>query len=270
MRRAFAFLFLVLLFVALTFPQERFLLSLLEEPLRESKIDLRLGGASFALPAGWQADDIALDGEGFGLNLDSVYLGLTKTLDIRGCGGWLAADLDGRDDLTVDFGDLDPSRCLRIGDARLEGRFEGEVHLLGIGRYGLLALGNSGSIRLRSNGGTLSGRLPADDSAAGVEIGEWEFGEIDVDIDLHEGALEVREIRAVASGVAFEGLGGRAWEGLRGDTEVELEFRAKPVEETARAKAILGMLPRAEAGYDGWRRYRLTGHPGDFKLIGLR
>lgn len=270
MKRILAFLALLLVFFALTFPQERFLLSLVEEPLREAEVDLQIGGASFALPLGWEATGLAFNAQDFGLQLDSFYVGLLKNIDVRGCGGWLTGDLDGRDDLTVAFEDLDPSRCLRIGDVQLQGGFAGEAHFEGIGHTGVISLGHTGFARVQSDGGTFSGRLPAEDSAAGIEIGEWEFGKIDVDLELANGRLEFRRGQALASGVAFEVLRGHLAEGLRKDPVLEVEFRVRAVEKAARAKAILGMLPKAEADYDGWRRYRLSGEVSKLKLIGLR
>ncbi|MFT4570706.1 MAG: hypothetical protein ACI8TX_001363 [Hyphomicrobiaceae bacterium] len=270
MRRVFAFIALVFVFAALTFPQERVILGFIEQPLREAKIDLRLDGASFALPLGWQANGVGLDGDGFGINLESVYIGLLRTIDIRGCGGSIQGDLDGTDDLEIEFAGIDPSRCLRIGDAHLEGAFSGEAHFIGLRQTGVLSLGHTGFIRLRTDGGILSGRLPTDDSVVGVEIGEWEFGEIDIDLALTEGRLEVRHGHALASDVAFEVLAGKAWEGLRAKPEIEFEFRARPIEQAARAKAIIGILPRAEPDYDGWRRYKISGRVDNLKMIGLR
>jgi len=55
-----------------------------------------------------------------------------------------------------------------------------------------------------------------------------------------------------------------------GRTRIALSFRARSADETPRAKAVLGMLPRATEAADGWRRYRVTGTLDAPKLVGLK
>lgn len=266
------FLLFVVAFVvglALTAPLERWLLPLLEEPLAATGIVLRLDTLRLALPAGLRATGVELDADGAGVSVDSVYVGLTRSFEARACGGTLAGSAR-QGAVTIRLAGVDPSKCLRIGRLALAGRIDADASVRGF------ELGSSwtdralrADIDLRSEGGVLSGYAPMADAAGGeVPIGEWDYDEVVLRGQYERGRFAVSEGRALASGVEWQLLGA-SLDGAGPSAEVRIDLRARVADDSARAKALIGLMPKATPDADGWRRYRVLGPVSGLRVLGL-
>ncbi|HYB97974.1 MAG TPA: type II secretion system protein GspN [Candidatus Limnocylindrales bacterium] len=271
--RILAFLILFLIFVAVTAPLEKLITPYLSS-LAAAGVDVRIGSARLALPAGLRVSDVRASSEDFDFDvgLDSVYVGINRSFDIDACGGTVRGRLQG-DRLEMSMRGFDPSRCLRIGQVTLESPIDGTVELQGLSVFDLrLRPDSRASIDLRSAGGIFGGHLPfiGPQGPTLVPVGDWEFGDVVMRGRFEGGRLLVEEGHALTSGVQWE-LTGATLKPADGDTEeLRIDFRARMVEESPRANMLMGLLPKATADADGWRRYRLVTTAGGPKLIGLQ
>jgi len=273
MRRLLLFGLLFVVFVALTAPLERYLTPWLGGALGRFGVALELKTLRLALPAGIQATDLRLSNGSFSLDLDSLYIGIMRSFVARGCGG---ARIDGRatsDGVDLRLANLNPSRCVKLGRLTLAGTFDGAVSLSGISLLNP-TFGDQTRVHveLRTNGGTIGGYAPAgpQGQTGEVPIGEWEFQQAVLDAAYRDGKLEVREGLARTDGVVWELLGASLPPRHGDELEVRVDFRARIEEDSPRAKALLGLMPKAGEDVGGWRHFRVVGPLASMKLIGLQ
>jgi hypothetical protein len=269
-KRFAAFFLLLLIFVVLTFPQERLLSHYLKTPLSQVGIRLDVGSAGFAAPAHYQLDNLRLQRGPLDLRIDSASINLFRNLEATLCGGELTGDIDGVADVNLSFHDLDPGRCARYGDLKLDTSLDGTIQINGLGLGGVLGLGNEGAISIESPGGSVAGTFPGSGGASGVELGDWDFGPVSLQATIEDGSVKITHGAGEISGVRFEVRKGKLWESTAGQPQIDIYLRARPSEPGARAKAVIGLMPRAEADADGWRIYRVTGDLDAPEFIGLR
>jgi hypothetical protein len=224
--------------------------------------------------------------------LGSLRIGIdwlgTPTFRIEACGGSVDGRLvrgNSRDgattrDLTIQLTDVDPSGCLELGGPSIEGRFAGQITLVDVAhgnpREALGKLARSGSVTLEGRDGVLSGYLPASrvvkPSGKRREpqpIGRWEFSHLSVDAEMKTDRITVTRGEAEAEGVAWATKEASVVLGGPQPPRLQAELMAKPLEDSARAKAIIGLLPKA-ADKDGWRHYRASGPLSSIQLGGIK
>ena len=237
-------------------------------------------------PPGYTVSDVRLRSRDVSVSLDSVRLDLWfgSGAHARACGGTIdgtfskaAAGKPGN--LQVRFDALNPSSCVQGSPISITGAFGGQIQFeeLGDGGGGSL-LGRTagrGSLAVEGTSGTLSGYLPTAPSATGESqgakpIGSWEFARIALHARLEHGEILVEDASADAEGVHWELSGGRLASGIAGRTRISAELKARTVDDTPRAKAMLGILPRAGEDAEGWRRYRISGTLDSPKIVGLK
>ncbi|MBI5504894.1 MAG: type II secretion system protein GspN [Deltaproteobacteria bacterium] len=260
-------------FVVVTAPLERYVTPYLRGALEPFGVSVEMNTLRLSLPAGIKATDLHVGTDQLSLELDSLYVSVLRSFAARGCDG---ASMDGKltsSSVDLRVSDLDPSRCIKFGRLTLEGTFDGALSLSGVsplrGEFGDEA---EAHVELHTNGGTFGGYLPrsADNPAADVPLGEWEFQQVALDAAWREGKLEVREGKAQTDGVAWELLG--AWLSRQNSDarEVHIDFRARVEKDSPRARALLGLMPKAGERAGGWRHYRVLGPLASMKLIGLQ
>lgn len=267
--RILLFLVAFVIGVALSAPLEKWVLPFVAGPLRSAGAELRVGSLRFALPWGLKATNLAVTGGSADLTLDSVYVGLTRSFSIEGCGGHAGGSVS-RDSFSLDLSAFDPSRCLRVGKLTFESAFEGSVDVEGMP---LLPPKIEPTTRavfdLRSEGGVFGGILPgAGVDGADLPLGEWEFSDLVLRATLENGQLSVDQGSAMTTGVAWELLGA-TFKPTAGKTDMRVDFRARAVDDTPRARALIGLLPKATIDAEGWRNYRIVGTPGAARVLGL-
>jgi type II secretion system protein N len=291
MRKLLFFLALFLAFIVVTFPHRLIVDHFVGRPLAKAGVELTFGDVSPAWPPGYAIDDVRLRYRGWELALEDVQVDLSLAGSIRfdadGCGGIIRGsyhpageDESGRPHapgFEMTFSDVDPATCVTPDTFTVSGTFGGAVELDGVGqgpRGALLgATATSGHATVSGRKGTIAGTLPpaADDpTAAGRPIGTWEFEQADVDASLDGRDLVVESATARAEGVAWQLDSLRLTPSARGRARVAGRFRARTVNDSTRAKAVLAILPRAGEGRDGWRHYRLGGTLVAPELIGLK
>lgn len=271
--RLLLFGLLFALFVALTAPLERYLTPYLTGALAPLGVSVEMKTLRLSLPAGVKATDVHLGADNFSLDLDSLYVSVLRSFAARGCDG---ASIDGKmtsASVELQVSALNPSRCIRLGRLSLDGTFDGALSLTGVSLLrGVLGDEAAGHVTLHTEGGTFGGYLPrrSDNPAADVPLGEWEFQQVALDAAWRDGKLEVSEGKAQTDGVAWELLGARLSD-RRGDArEVHIDFRARVERDSPRARALLGLMPKAGEHAGGWRQYRVVGPLASMKLIGLQ
>ena len=289
MRRALVFFGLLLVFLAWTFPHELVVRRLLSSQLGSSGLEATVVAVKPSLwPLGYRLDGLALSREGFRAEIDSVHVGVGFTgnlsFDADACAGILRGSLERThaDDggtmrnLEVHFDDVDPSTCLELGGPAVGGKFSGVLALQGIGRGKQASeIARAGSLTLEGRDGSVSGTLPSTriTKPSGKRrepqpIGRWEFARLSIDARLADSRIVVTHANAEAEGLEWE-TGAAKVDLGRGTPRVEVELRAKRLDDSARSKAILALLPKS-AEKDGWRRYRIVGTPSSLQLAGLK
>lgn len=256
-----ALLFVVAFVVALlaTAPLERWVLDAVREPLAAAGAELSVGSVRLALPAGVRATDVSVTAGDAALDLDSLYVGITRWFEAEACGGRLEGSLRGGA-LALEFHGVDPSQCLRVGRLELASSLDGAFAIDGLD-VARLAEAGPGVARLdvTSDGGTFGGILVgAGQGGADLPLGEWEFQDLVLHATLADGRIDVREGHAETSGVLWELLDVELPSRDRRGA-LRVEFRTRQIEDTPRSRALVGLMPRATADAAGWRNYRVAG-----------
>ena len=291
MKRAALFVLLFSVFLFLTFPHELIVRRLLLSRIPPD-VGITFSRVSPSLrPLGYRLLNVELSHEPFRVRLDSMSVGIgwLGALQFRlvGCGGTVngsfvrgtAKDGEPSRDLEIALAEIDPSLCLDLGGPSIEGRFHGRISLVGVGsgnpRDALGKLARSGSLSLEGENGVLSGYLPASrvvkPSGKRREpqpIGRWEFSRARIDAEIKADRLVVNRGEAEAEGLLWETdtasiiVAGQS-------PRIQAELTAKRLEDSARSKAIIGLLPKS-AAKDGRYRYRLTGPLSSVQITGLK
>ena len=227
-------LFVVAFLVALaaSAPLERWILPLVEKPLAAAGVELHVDGLRLALPAGIRATGINLDTRDGGADVDSLYVGIGRTFDAEACGGRVSGSFS-RDSLDVKLDAVNPSRCVRIGKLSLETTLTGYVSVDGVDFLDPRPSPDlGGAIDLRASSGVFRGILEnAGRGGEDLPLGEWEFTDL-------KGGLRV-------------------------------DFRARAAADSPRAKALLGLMPKAAEDKAGWRNYRVVGTLSAPRVVGV-
>lgn len=272
-----ALLFLVAFAIALlaTVPLDRVLLPLLRDPLAAAGVDLRVQGLRLALPAGVRASDVGLSSDKASLALDSVYIGITRSIDAEACGGHISGDL-ATQSVHLNLQSVDLSRCLRVGKLELETALDGELFVEGFDLSNPSAFLNADIVRalranlkLTSTGGVFRGVVPgAGDGGSDLPLGEWEFNDLVLRAQFADGGIDIQEGHVMTSGVEWEAVSVQLpSEDTRGG--LRLDFRARLANDTPRARALIGLMPKATEGQGGWRSYRVVGTLSAPRVVGL-
>lgn len=269
MRTLLLFVVAFVIGLVLTAPLERWLLPVIRDPLADAGAQLRVGELRFALPLGVRATDVSIDTPGGGVSLESFYVGLTRSFDATGCGGRLNGKLGGQS-LELNLSGVDPSRCLRVGKLALESTLDGAISLDGIDLLGSAASPfQRARIDVTSEGGIFRGILEhAGKGGEDVPLGEWEFSDLVLRATVEDGEIKVEEGRTMTTGVEWEVLGGKL-PSAASKNGLRIEFRARPVGDTPRARALIGLMPKAPADTGGWHNYRVTGSLAAPRVIGV-
>ena len=289
MKRALVFGALLVAFVLWTFPHELVVRRVLASRLEGTGIDITLDRVRPQLwPFGYRVDGLVASRDSLRAEVDSLHVGIGLAGGVRfdadACAGALrgrlvrGGDIDGRAsrDLELRFDDIDPSTCLDLAGPSVGGRFSGALTLTGVGRGKASAtLARAGALTLDGHEGSLSGTLPGSrpskpsgKSREPQPIGRWEFTRVHVDARLDAGRIVISNADAEAEGLVWEADDAKI-DLSRATPRVDVELRAKRLDDSPRSKAILALLPKA-AEKDGWRRYRIVGTPSSLQLAGLR
>jgi type II secretion system protein N len=271
MKRALIFLALFAVFVVLTFPHELILRRVLVEPLASAGIAVELDSAGFALPLGYRATGLKLELPQASVDVDSLYVGILRSLHASACGGTIDAQVSSGPSLSLSLVDVDPGTCLHIGELILSGTLRGDVELqdipMGSDDGGLP---RAGHIVLDATNGTFGGLLPAEPGRPAVALGEWSFESASIEAEITDGQLALVRGAAVAQGLELASTGGTIGPAKGARIPIAIDFKARTTDDSARAKAVLGMLPKATQKKDGWRQYRIKGTLQSPELIGLK
>jgi len=291
MKRVALFVALLSLFLFVTFPHElvvrRLVLSRLPPGLAVSFSDV----SPSLWPLGYRLSDVEISHEPLRARMDSARIGVgwlgTLRFEVAACGGKVEGSLvrgttteGGRSrDLEVELADINPSACIDLGGPSIEGQFHGRIALAGLAagnpRDAMGKLATSGSIDLEGENGVLSGYLPASRVAkpSGKRrepqpIGRWEFTRASITAEIKGDRLVVRRGEAEAEGLLWQTDDAAIV--FSGQTpRMQAELTAKRLDDSARSKAILGLLPKA-VEKNGRRRYRLTGPVSSVQVTGLK
>lgn len=267
-------LFVVAFLVALaaSAPLERWILPLVEKPLAGAGVELHVDGLRLALPAGIRATGINLDTRDGGADVDSLYVGIGRTFDAEACGGRVSGSFS-RDSLDVKLDAVNPSRCVRIGKLSLETTLAGSVSVDGVDFLDPRPSPDlGGTIDLRAASGVFRGILEnAGRGGEDLPLGEWEFTDLVLKARLSNGRLTVDEGRTNTSGVQWEVLSVEL--PRLGDSSgkggLRVDFRARAATDSPRAKALLGLMPKAAEDKAGWRNYRVVGTLTAPRVVGV-
>lgn len=264
-------LFVVAFAIALaaSAPLERWILPLVRRPLADAGIDLRVENLRLALPAGIRAGGIVLEGRDAGADVDSLYVGLGRTFDADACGGRITGHFTGRS-VAVDLAGVNPSLCLRVGKLSLETPLAGSIVVDGIDLFApRFDAGIDGRIDLAAPSGVFRGILEhAGPGGEDLPLGEWEFSDLVLRATVSKGRLSVHEGRANTSGVQWEVLSVEI-PGDGGKGGLRVAFRARAAGDGPRAKALLGLMPKAAEDASGWRNYRVVGSLAAPRVVGV-
>lgn len=291
MKRAALFTVLFALFLLFTFPHELVVRRLLLARL-PADVGVTFSNVSPSFrPLGYRLSAVEITRDPFRARLDSVRVGIgwlgTPRFQLLACGGEVngsvvrgtANDGGASRDLVIELADIDPSLCLELGGPSIEGRFHGQVALAGLAagnaRDALGKAARSVSISVKGENGVLSGYLPAPrvTKPSGKRrepqpIGRWEFSRATIEAEIKADRVSVTRGEAEAEGVLWETdnasivLAGQA-------PRMQAELAAKRIDDSARSKAILGLLPKSSEK-DGRRRYRLSGPLSSVQVTGLK
>ena len=293
MKRLALFLVLVIAFAVWTFPHDLVIRRLLRTQFVGISDALAYHSVRPSVwPLGYRLRSVEFHNERMALTLDEIVLGPGITngpwFSASACGG----EMSGRTrrsteqrggnrksyDLRVRFDHLDPSDCLNLGGIEISGDFSGDLVLNGLGtgsRQSLAALGKSGALTVSSPSGKIGGELPAVAAGAGSTariarpIGQWNFSDADLRAAVHNGTVSFDESKAVAEGVEFVVDQSKLTNGPGNRMNIRGDFRARALDDSLRAKAVLGLLPKATEE-NSWRRYRVLGTLDAPRLIGLK
>ena len=291
MRRVALFIALLSLFLFVTFPHELVVRRLVLTRLPPG-VGVSFSDVSPSLwPLGYRLSDVEISHDPLHARMDSVRIGVgwlgTVRFEVEACGGSVKGAVVGGTtteggrsrDLEIELADIDPSSCVDLGGPSIEGRFHGRIALAGMAagnpRDAFGKLARSGSIDLEGENGVLSGYLPAPRVAkpSGKRrepqpIGRWEFSRASISAELKGDRLVVARGEAEAEGLLWQT--DNAAIVFSGQTpRMQAELTAKRLDDSARSKAILGLLPKA-VEKDGRRRYRLTGPISSVQVTGLK
>jgi len=289
MKRTAMFVVLLLVFLAWTFPHELVVRRILRSRLGTSGVEATVAAVRPSFwPLGYRLDGLALSRDGFRADIQSVHVGVglsgNVSFNADACSGSVRGSLDrdrGTDgattrNLEVHFDDVDPSTCLELAGPAVAGKFSGVLALEGIGHgKQTTEFARVGTLTLEGRAGSLSGYLPSGriTKPSGKHrepqpIGRWEFARLNIDARLADARIVVTHADAEAEGLEWE-TGAAKVDLARGTPRIEVELRAKRIDDSARSKAILALLPRA-VEKEGWRRYRIVGTPSSLQLVGLK
>ena len=255
--------------VILLAPLDRLLLPRIRGPLADAGADLRLDGLRFALPAGVRATGVGVDAGQNGIDIDSLYVGIFRDIDADACGGEIHGKV-ARDAVRLELSKVDPSRCLRVGKLALESTLDGSVSLSGIDLlHPVVGPAASAEIDVASEGGIFRGSLPnAGSGGQDLPLGEWEFTDLVLRATFANGELRVEDGHTLTSGVRWELLGATIPSSdSRGGLDVE--FRAKQVEDNPRSRALIGLMPKTAPDAGGWHNYRVVGSLKSPRVVGV-
>jgi len=101
-------------------------------------------------------------------------------------------------------------------------------------------------------------------------IGSWEFARASLRAHVEGPEVVIDDASAEAEGLHWELSAGRLTPGAASRTRINVDLRARKVDDSPRAKAVLGLLPRAGEDTNGWRRYRITGTLDAPRIVGLK
>ena len=289
MKRLAVFAALLVVFVVWTFPHRQIVEQILARRLHGLDVHVDMGSIAPSLwPLGYRLGDVVVRGPGYSLGVDAVRLGLRPGSDFRAdvCGGSLQGNVgpsarnDGTEQLALRFERIDPSACLKVGALELSGSFDGSAALDGLGTgAGSSVLGRSvraGTLEIHGTQGVVSGTLPPSPGAIGdaaappKPIGSWEFSRAALKAHVDGSDVIVDGATAEAEGLHWELSSARLTPGIGARTRINVEMRARRLDDSPRAKAVLGLLPRATEDPDGWRRYRISGTLDAPKIVGLK
>jgi hypothetical protein len=264
--RALLFVVAFVVGVAMIAPLERWVLPFLRPPLAAFGADLQLESLRFALPAGLRAGDVRIDAADLGFHADSVYVGLPRRFQVEACGGHASGSFTAHS-LELDASSLDLSRCLRVGKLELAAPLDMTLGVDGLDVFD--SVGASAAVSLTSPGGVFRGVLEhAASDGSDVPLGEWEFTDLVLKARLAGGELLVDEGHTLVSGVEWE-LVGASLPGPGSRSGLKVDFRAREVEDTPRARALIGLMPRSARDKSGWHNYRVVGSLASPRVIGV-
>jgi type II secretion system protein N len=291
MKRAALFTVLLALFLLFTFPHDVVVRRLLLARL-PADVHVTFAKVSPSLrPLGYRLSGVELSHDPFRARLDSVRVGLgwlgAVRFELVACGGTVEGSVvrgtssegGSSRDLVIEVTEIDPSACLDLGGPSIEGRFHGRIALVGLAagnpRDALGKLARSVSISLAGENGVLSGYFPASrvTKPSGKRrepqpIGRWEFSRTSLEAEVEGDRLSVTRGEAEAEGVRWDTDSASII--FAGQTpRIQAELTAKRLDDSARSKAIFGLLPKA-AEKDGQRRYRLSGPLSSVQITGLK
>ena len=289
MKRALGFGALFVAFLVWTFPHELVVRRLLTSRLTGSGVEVTLTAARPQLwPIGYRLDGVSVARDGLKAEIDTLRVGFGFTgglrFDADACAGVLHgtvargrnADGGRSRNLEMRFDDVDPSTCVELTGPAVDGKFSGVLMLEGLGKGSQSAeIAKAGSLALDGREGSLSGYLPSARPAKSPgkhrepqPIGRWEFTSVHVDAKLADGRIVIEQGEAEAEGLAWE-TGDAKIDLSRATPRLDVQLRAKRLDDSARSKAILALLPKA-VEKDGWRRYRIVGTTSSIQLAGLK
>jgi type II secretion system protein N len=291
MKRAILFLASLLLFVALTFPHELLVKRVLAAKLPP---DVSVSFESVRpslLPLGYRLDEVVVVDPPFRLAVHKLRagLGLWGGFVVKAdlCEGALHAQVvrsaavpgPAARDVSLRFDGIDPGECLELDGPTISGTFTGTLDLFGVGRGAetpsLGRLASSGHFSLAGHGGMISGYLPTprQQRPSGKQrepqpIGQWEFARLDLEGELSGDRIIVTRGQAEAEGVAWETSSATLFVSAA-TPRVQIEVRARRLDDSARSKAIMALLPKA-AEKEGWRQYRINGALSSVQIAGVK
>jgi hypothetical protein len=267
--RALLFFTVFLVAVLLMAPLETWVLEAVRPPLDAVGAELRIGSLRLALPAGIRATGVGIEAARGGLDIDSLYVGITRAVEADACGGKISGRVY-RESVSFDLDGIDPSQCLRVGKLSLESSLSGRLSVDGLD---LLEPRADAPIKARidvtSSEGLFGGILEhAGRDGSDVPLGEWEFTDLVLHATFDRGELDIEEGHATTSGVLWELVAATLPPpGDRGGLRVD--FRARQVEDNPRSRALLGLLPKGTADPAGWRNFRVTGSLNSPRVVAV-
>ena len=267
--RFLVFLVAFVIGVALIAPLDRWLLPFLRDPLARAGVQLRVDSLRLALPAGFRAEGVGLENSGGSIDLDSLYVGLGRTFHAEACDGSVHGSVKG-DAINVNLSGVNPSRCVHVGKLELESSFDGAVTIGGLDLARPRIDGaTTASIDLASSGGVFRGVLPhAGKDGSDLPLGEWEFTDLVLHATLTDGEVAIQEGHTVTSGVEWQVTAATLPSGDP-KSAVRVDFRARQLDDGPRARALIGLMPKAAQDGNGWHNYRVIGTLSSPRVIGV-
>ncbi|MFN2426400.1 MAG: hypothetical protein ABR587_08135 [Candidatus Binatia bacterium] len=267
--RILLFLAAFVIAVLMTAPLERWLLDALRGPLAAMGAELRVASVRLALPAGVRATGVGVDMKEAGIDIDSLYVGLTRRFEADACGGSIRGSIQGEAVWFV-LDDVDLSRCLRVGQLALETPLDGTIRFDGVDVWNSrLTDSPRARVDVTSAGGVFRGSLAhARQDGADLPLGEWEFTDFVLRASLVQNEVIVEEGHTNTSGVEWQLVGAKL-PPADSRTGLRIDFRARQVEDNPRARALIGLMPKVAPDAAGWRNYRVTGSMSSPRLLAI-